>query len=487
MEETRYGPATQDIPSTLLYTYMLFICPLFCPTLKIAVLPSIRLHLTPLANVSRFANIHASDHTLILRFFAIAANDYNNNNNSAPAHHHQAPHGQGDLASPQSTPARYSQNFYPQYPGQPSGPGAGSSSTMPSVHDSMDSMHHQQASTLATPASASMKEAEDDEDNKRALFGNVPDSKRRKFILVEDQQRGTRVRVRVMLDQVKMDDMPDAHLKINSVYPRSYFPRQMRSPPGSPRGRGVWDDEDDDVEGVSGIAPTRGKTMVPVSLMDGSEAKLPVPRMTRTRRAKEVALNELGYRMAWGQARTFNGRTLFLQRSRKSTHFASAFLERCTDNMNSRCVPQQDAQYHGSWRPGRLNHRPAFRNTSWEEEVAGEEQAREKNRVSLISQKPASSCRLDYARRVAWILSEAPHVASSSCRATAVALLALLPLAAEGINDVPLGQFDERFSVTRSERVVCTLLSMQRMTIWSVYGGRCRGVPMADKSIGGPT
>lgn len=188
---------------------------------------------------------------------------------------------------------------------------------MPSVHDTMDSMHPQ-ASTLATPAAASAQE--EDDDSKRALFGDVPESKRRKFILVEDSQRGTRVRVRVMLDQVKMDDMPDAHLRINAVYPRSYYPRQMRSPPGSPRVRGMWDDENDEVEeGASGTAPTKGKTQVSVQLMDGSEAKLPIPRMTKSRRAKEVALNELGYRMAWGQARTFNGRTLFLQRSREST------------------------------------------------------------------------------------------------------------------------------------------------------------------------
>lgn len=184
---------------------------------------------------------------------------------------------------------------------------------MPSMHDALDSVHSH-SSTLATPASAK----EDEEDKQRALFGDVPESKRRKFILVQDDQRGgTRVRVRVMLDQVKMDDMPDAHLRINAVYPRSYYPRQMRSPPCSPRARGVWDDEDDEVEGASGTAPTRGKTMVSVSMMDGSEAKLPVPSMTKSRRSKEVALNELGYRMSWGQARTFNGRTLFLQRSRK--------------------------------------------------------------------------------------------------------------------------------------------------------------------------
>lgn len=197
---------------------------------------------------------------------------------------------------------RHNNNFYPSYPHSQTG----GSSTMPSIHDAMDTMQGS-AATLATPASSKLE----DEEHRRNLFGDVPESKRRKFILVDDTQRGTRVRVRVMLDQVKMDDMPDAHLRINAVYPRSYFPRQMRSPPGSPRGRGNWDDEDD--EGVDG-RPS-GKTLVPVSLMDGSEAKLPIPRMTKSRRNKEVALNELGYRMSWGQARTFNGRTLFLQKS----------------------------------------------------------------------------------------------------------------------------------------------------------------------------
>ncbi|KAK3676918.1 hypothetical protein LTR78_003122 [Recurvomyces mirabilis] len=214
-------------------------------------------------------------------------NEYNGN--SSVAHHHQAPppNESADLQSP--TSARYAQSFYPEYPAPP-GPGA---SSMPSLHDAMDPMHRH-AGSLTTAASASSMKDEA-EDSKRALFGDVPESKRRKFILVEDPQRDTRVRVRVMLDQVKMDDMPDQHLRINSVYPRSYFPRQMRSPPGTPHQSRRWDDEDDLEEGVSGTAPTIGKSMVPVNLMDGSEAKLPVPRMTKSKRVKEVALNELGY------------------------------------------------------------------------------------------------------------------------------------------------------------------------------------------------
>jgi hypothetical protein len=184
---------------------------------------------------------------------------------------------------------------------------------MPAVPDAMDTNMTSHASTLAAPIAASVKD--EDDEKKRHLFGDVPEAKRRKFILVDDTQRGTRVRVRVMLDQVNMDEMPDAHLRTNAVYPRSYYPRQMRSPPGSPRALGQWDDEDDVAEGSG---ESRGTTLVPVSLMDGTEAKLPVPRMNKSKRSKESALNELGYRMSWSQARQFNGRTLFLQRSRES-------------------------------------------------------------------------------------------------------------------------------------------------------------------------
>ena len=201
-----------------------------------------------------------------------------------------------------STP-RVTQNFYPTYP-QHSSAGSG---PMPSMISPM----YPTGSSLSTAA----KEEDDEDSRKRTLFGDVPEAKRRKFILVDDAQRNTRVRVRVSLDQVKMDDMPDAHLKTNSVYPRSYYPRQSGSPTEASQARDAWAEDDDDTEGVAGCAPTRGRTSVPVPLMDGSETKLSVPRMTRSRRSRDHALNEIGYRMSWGQARAFNGRTLFLQRS----------------------------------------------------------------------------------------------------------------------------------------------------------------------------
>lgn len=153
----------------------------------------------------------------------------------------------------------------------------------------------------------------DGDERNIALFGDLPEAKRRKFILVDDVQRGTRVRVRVMLDQVQMEEIPDSYRKSNSVFPRSYFDVQTVSPPPSPTGRTVFKDDPVDEQNE----PLTGRTLVPVPMMDGSDAKVPVPKVTRTKRSKEVTLNEMGYRMSWSQGRVFAGRTLFLQRSRK--------------------------------------------------------------------------------------------------------------------------------------------------------------------------
>ena len=158
------------------------------------------------------------------------------------------------------------------------------------------------------------KSAQDEEERKLAMFGDLPESKRRKFILVDDAQRGTRVRVRVTLDTVKMEEMPDSYRKSNSVFPRSYFAMQMTSPPASPRGSKVFSDEADLENDPS--FPLSGQQNVRVPTLDG-ETEVPKPRLTRAKRSKEITLNDLGYRMSWSQSRVFAGRTLFLQKSRK--------------------------------------------------------------------------------------------------------------------------------------------------------------------------
>lgn len=146
------------------------------------------------------------------------------------------------------------------------------------------------------------------------LFGQLPDGKRRTFILVEDPQRGARVRVKVMLDKVNMDEIPDSYRMSNAVYPRTYFPVQMQDAPGTsvPNKRFSRDDteqtDDSDV--------TIGRTSVLAPSLDG-EREIDVPQLSRRRHQKEVLLNDLGYRLSWSQSRVFADRRLFLQRSRK--------------------------------------------------------------------------------------------------------------------------------------------------------------------------
>ena len=164
------------------------------------------------------------------------------------------------------------------------------------------------------PAAMVSKEMDDRTAEDAALFGDVPEDKRRKFILVEDTQKSSRVRVKVTLDQIEMSEIPDSYRKQNSVFPRAYFPVQMQTQPDSTRSdRFVEEGEEVDTAG-----PTVGKVSVsaPVS---GGEAEIDVPGISRSKKGKEQKINELGYRMAWGQGRVFSNRPIFLARAREST------------------------------------------------------------------------------------------------------------------------------------------------------------------------
>jgi len=247
----------------------------------------------------------------------------------------------------------------------------------PPLHDgSLDTLGRH--STVATSSSRRDDDHEGLDErnpNNAALFGDLPEGKRRKFILVDDTQRGCRVRVKVMLDQVDMNEIPDSYRMSNSVYPRAYFPLQMKSPPGRvvPGKRYFDDDEAGDDDGSA----TVGRTLVPAPTIDG-EAEIAVPKLSRSKHNTEVLLNDLGYRMSWSQSRVFAGRMLFLQRSCAfdpllSLHVgvSNRILLIHILAVNSGCVPQQNAPHHDRCRPRSHLHRTALRNTGREAEMAG--------------------------------------------------------------------------------------------------------------------
>jgi len=196
----------------------------------------------------------------------------------------------------------------------------------PNMHSSHGAPHA--SHPIAARSNSHSKGTEDmDEEERANLFGDIPEAKKRKFILVDDPAKGGRVRVRVTLDTVDIKEIPDSFRKSNSVYPRSWFPLQMQSPPPSAHGSRFFeqDDEDDTVEvdggrragGSSRGRASKGKIMVTVPLADGGEAEVGVPRMRKSVRSKEVKLNDLGYRMTWHQSRVFADKTVFLQKACK--------------------------------------------------------------------------------------------------------------------------------------------------------------------------
>lgn len=212
-------------------------------------------HISPAVGESEFPNGHAGHH-----------------------HHHQAPTS-GEGIRPRHV-------FHHGYPTSYPPENVGGASMPPSMHDGMDQMGASSNTPTAVTASTPPTNT--------SLFGDIPDHKRRKFILVDDPHRGARVRVRVMLDQVHMQEIPDSYRKSNSVYPRSYMASQM---------------EDD--------TQTEIQTQVVVSMLDGTSMTVSAPPPSAQKRKKEMDLNELGYRMSWSQSRVFSGRTMFLQRARK--------------------------------------------------------------------------------------------------------------------------------------------------------------------------
>ena len=215
-------------------------------------------------------------------------------------HHHHHPGTQGHGGPGGNDDVRQAQVFtgYSNQGYPASGPGGSMSHMAPHA-------------SSAAPARAN--DGHDD------LFPNIAEARKRKFILVEDNVRSSRLRVRVTLDGVNTDEIPDSFRRGSSVFPRSYFPREMQSPPPSATGSHFFPDdvEDDGVQETEGREASRRTRMVKVPVGEGREAEVAVPATRRNTRAKEAKLNDLGYRMAWLQSRTFSGRAVLLQRARK--------------------------------------------------------------------------------------------------------------------------------------------------------------------------
>ena len=199
-------------------------------------------------------------------------------NGAGHHHHHNGPTSGSDIR-----PRHVFHSYSTSYPTE----NVSGASIAPSMHDGMDqigpSSNAPSAVTASTPPARST-----------SLFGDIPEHKRRKFILVDDPHRGSRVRVRVMLDQVHMQEIPDSYRKTNSVYPRSFISSQA------------------DLDQDNG---TETHTQVIVPMLDGSSMTVDTPPPSTLKRRKEHDLNELGYRMSWSQSRVFAGRTMFLQRA----------------------------------------------------------------------------------------------------------------------------------------------------------------------------
>lgn len=285
---------------------------LFCSWLLFPVSP-LR-HLLLKAAATAVDHMHIKQLGLLTRLPPAGEGEYMDDQHH---HHHQAPPAQ---PGPGGDDVRQAHVFHGGFNGGYGSNAPASSSTMPSLQDTLSNGHHPVAARRAGSRAAGVDEPSD-------LFPDIPEAKKRKFILVEDSDRQSRLRVRVTLDGVDTREIPDSFRKSSSVFPRSYFPREMQSPPPSATGSRFFQEDMSDVEDDGNAetegrragrgAAQRGRSLikVPATSSEGSEVEVAIPKLRKAIRGKEVRLNDLGYRMAWLQSRVFAGRPVFLQRA----------------------------------------------------------------------------------------------------------------------------------------------------------------------------
>ena len=217
------------------------------------------------------------------------------------------PHG-SQMMKAQPSPASDLQhrNLFQGYPAYPSN--AVSASIPPSLHNGLDHLGPHSTPHTAVAAYSSSSEASNRE---ASLFGDLPESKRRKFINVD------KLRVQTNLNQVNMQEIPDSYRERNSVYPRSYFPVQMTDD-GPPTKNSRFQQERPAPGGALENEQTvTGRTTVQIPLLEG-EAGITVPMIGLAKRARDEILNDMGHRMSWNQRKLFADRGIFLQKSRMS-------------------------------------------------------------------------------------------------------------------------------------------------------------------------
>ena len=195
----------------------------------------------------------------------------------------------------------------------------------PQLHNGIDTISNHatvSASTGALEMSTRNEGSTSPDPTHDPVFGDIPLAKRRKFVVINDVEKNNKgVRVKFDLQAVPIHEAPDSYRRINSVYPRAWYPTQMQLSPRSRHGKGRFvRTREEDVGGqmeVDGEGDQRGTVLVKMPMLEGREEELKVPGLGRRVREKEEKLNDLGYRMSWSQSRSFANRVLFLQHGRK--------------------------------------------------------------------------------------------------------------------------------------------------------------------------
>jgi len=195
------------------------------------------------------------------------------------------------LSKPSPAPIRPSNVFHGN-PAYPTPPNPYAASMPPQLPNGIDHLPTHTAVSTSTAVDAKREDRSHSPDAKPEPAVGKPSRKPGKltfFGLEDPEKSGHKVRVKMALHECPMQEVPDSYRKKNTVYPRRWFAESKEE-------------------------PEVGTLLVNVPMLEG-EGELKVPALDRRARRKEEQLNDMGYRISWGQRWMFNDRVLFLQQS----------------------------------------------------------------------------------------------------------------------------------------------------------------------------
>lgn len=127
----------------------------------------------------------------------------------------------------------------------------------------------------------------DQKSEHRSLIGRSDGKQRKVFTVNDPDLSGHKVRVKMALPEVNIQQVPDSYRKNSSMYPRSWYSVQMQLSPSSRGSTGRFLEERDEAGAEEDAREQVGTTVFKVPMLEGRACELKLPGLGKRARRKD--------------------------------------------------------------------------------------------------------------------------------------------------------------------------------------------------------